>query len=119
MDDYYQLSTGLVVTETTIVNNNESLWSELTPHSLLDWARNMVANRLATNGAKWAQLFSKYNSGTYNNQVTTTTYYSRNPVTLHPENLSQLIFQLINTAPSLSSWTILASHHMRLWRTAY
>lgn len=28
----------------------------------------MVANRLATSGRMWTQLFSKYNSGTYNNQ---------------------------------------------------
>ena len=29
----------------------------------------MVANRLAARGQDWGQVFSRYNSGTYNNQV--------------------------------------------------
>ena len=35
--------------------------------------RVMVANRLAAIGQDWGQVFSRYNSGTYNNQVTSTT----------------------------------------------
>lgn len=68
MDDFYQISSGLVVTETTIVNNNHTLWRELTSQALFDWVRNMLANRLAASGAEWAQWFAKYNSGTYNNE---------------------------------------------------
>jgi len=30
--------------------------------------RVMVANKLATNGETWSNLFSKYHSGTYTNQ---------------------------------------------------
>jgi hypothetical protein len=33
-----------------------------------DWARNMLANRLATDGPSWVQYFSQFNSGTYSNQ---------------------------------------------------
>ena len=29
----------------------------------------MVATRLATGGDSWTSIFSKFNSGTYNNQV--------------------------------------------------
>lgn len=38
--------------------------SWLQPESVLEWLRNLVANRLATDGPSWAQLFSRYNSGT-------------------------------------------------------
>ena len=34
----------------------------------MDRIRNIVANRLATDGDSWTDIFSKYNSGTYNNQ---------------------------------------------------
>jgi hypothetical protein len=68
-DDWYTLHpTNLVVTETTIQNNNASLWQYVQPHTVLDWARNMVANRLATDGPTWAAAFSRHNSGTYNNE---------------------------------------------------
>ncbi len=53
-----------VITETTINNNNRSLWERLSPGTLLDWARNMVANRLAGSGDEWMSLYSKHNSGT-------------------------------------------------------
>ena len=53
-----------VVTETTIANHNSSLWERLSPYTLLDWARNMVANRLANNGREWMGIYAKYNSGT-------------------------------------------------------
>jgi hypothetical protein len=35
---------------------------------VFEWLRNMVANRLATSAKEWTEIFSKYNSGTYNNQ---------------------------------------------------
>lgn len=56
-------TTGLAVTETTIENNNASLWQYVQPRTVLDWARNMVANRLAVNGSNWADIFSRENSG--------------------------------------------------------
>ena len=46
MDDFYTLSSGLAVTETTIQNANASLWSFVQPSTVPEWARNMVANRL-------------------------------------------------------------------------
>jgi hypothetical protein len=53
-----------VITETTINNNNFSLWERLSPNTVLDWVRNMVANRLASNGREWMDIYSQYNSGT-------------------------------------------------------
>ncbi|XP_039257816.2 putative phospholipase B-like 2 [Styela clava] len=67
-DDFYILSSGLVATETTNGNMNPDLWKFVTTETIPEWLRNIVANRLATNGKEWCEIFSKYNSGTYNNQ---------------------------------------------------
>ena len=34
----------------------------------MEWLRNVVANRLAVIGTQWTEIYSQYNSGTYNNQ---------------------------------------------------
>uniref|UniRef100_A0A8C0Y3W7 Phospholipase B-like n=1 Tax=Cyprinus carpio carpio TaxID=630221 RepID=A0A8C0Y3W7_CYPCA len=68
-DDFYLLSTGLVTLETTIGNSNAELWRFVRPRgAVMEWLRNIVANRLAQSGQAWTDIFSKYNSGTYNNQ---------------------------------------------------
>ncbi|XP_063769352.1 putative phospholipase B-like 2 isoform X2 [Pseudophryne corroboree] len=68
-DDFYQLSSGLVTLETTIGNSNPNLWKYIQPqNSVLEWLRNIVANRLATGGQEWVDIFKMFNSGTYNNQ---------------------------------------------------
>uniref|UniRef100_A0A673CQH4 Phospholipase B-like n=1 Tax=Sphaeramia orbicularis TaxID=375764 RepID=A0A673CQH4_9TELE len=68
-DDFYILSSGLVTLETTIGNSNPALWKFVQPSgTVMEWLRNIVANRLAVTGKDWAEIFSKYNSGTYNNQ---------------------------------------------------
>ncbi|MBN3300033.1 PLBL2 phospholipase, partial [Amia calva] len=68
-DDFYILGSGLVTLETTIGNNNPALWKFVTPEgTVMEWLRNIVANRLAQNGKQWAAVFRKFNSGTYNNQ---------------------------------------------------
>jgi len=69
MDDFYTLSSGLAVMETTIENYNHELWMNVsTSNSIYASVRTMVANRLAKDGEDWTKIFSKYNSGTYNNQ---------------------------------------------------
>lgn len=68
-DDFYILSSGLVTMETTIGNSNDDLWKFVKPQDVvMEWLRNIIANRLAENGRDWADIFSRYNSGTYNNQ---------------------------------------------------
>lgn len=68
-DDFYILSSGLVTLETTIGNSNPALWKFVQPMgTVMEWLRNIVANRLAVTGKEWAEIFSLYNSGTYNNQ---------------------------------------------------
>lgn len=68
-DDFYIMSSGLVTLETTIGNSNPDLWKFVQPtKTVMEWLRNIVANRLAVTGKEWADIFSMYNSGTYNNQ---------------------------------------------------
>lgn len=59
----------LLIQETTIGNDNPELEKYITPEgTVLEWIRNMVANRLASTGEQWVSYFRRHNSGTYNNQ---------------------------------------------------
>lgn len=69
IDDFYVLSSGLVVQETTIGNSNPDLYRQfVSPMTVMEWMRNVIANRLARSGSEWSMVYRKYNSGTYNNQ---------------------------------------------------
>uniref|UniRef100_A0A8B9K679 Phospholipase B-like n=1 Tax=Astyanax mexicanus TaxID=7994 RepID=A0A8B9K679_ASTMX len=68
LDDFYLLGNGLLITQTTNSVFNTSLYALVTPEALLAWQRVRLANSLAHTGEEWAQVFSRYNSGTYNNQ---------------------------------------------------
>nr|XP_055051064.1 phospholipase B-like 1 [Misgurnus anguillicaudatus]XP_055051065.1 phospholipase B-like 1 [Misgurnus anguillicaudatus] len=68
LDDFYLLGSGLMMTQTTNNVFNTSLYSYITPASLFSWQRVRLAHALAHTGEEWAKTFSKYNSGTYNNQ---------------------------------------------------
>jgi hypothetical protein len=67
-DDFYTLSSGLGVMETSFSIFNTSLYSVLTPESLVSSIRSTLANRLSKNGEEWGPNFGFKNSGTYNNQ---------------------------------------------------
>uniref|UniRef100_G1PHR1 Phospholipase B-like n=1 Tax=Myotis lucifugus TaxID=59463 RepID=G1PHR1_MYOLU len=64
-DDFYVLSSGLVTLETTIGNRNPSLWKFVQPQDCVEWVRNIVANRLASDRGHLSSLFAP---GRYNNQ---------------------------------------------------
>ncbi|KAB0403694.1 hypothetical protein E2I00_004006, partial [Balaenoptera physalus] len=68
LDDFYLLSSRLVLLQTTNSVYNKTLLQHVVPQSLLAWQRVRVANLMANGGKQWAEVFSKYNSGTYNNQ---------------------------------------------------
>jgi hypothetical protein len=68
-DDFYILQNSNMVTmETTLSIFNKTLYTILTPESVLCWVRSIIANQLSNSGREWTAIFSKYNSGTYNNQ---------------------------------------------------
>lgn len=69
-DDFYVLPRNkLVVIETTNGVMNDELFKLVNPHTLLIWQRLPIVNTLASNGKDWVKIVSKYNSGTYANQV--------------------------------------------------
>jgi hypothetical protein len=68
VDDFYYTDSKLVVMETTNSNLNDTLYDLLSPNTLLTWVRGILANRLASSGEEWLNLFKIENSGTYNNQ---------------------------------------------------
>ena len=68
-EDFYAVhGSGLAVMETTNGYMKSDLESLISPKSVLESVRNMVANRLAPNALDWCEIFKEYNSGTYNNQ---------------------------------------------------
>ncbi|XP_067680235.1 putative phospholipase B-like 2 isoform X1 [Haliotis asinina] len=68
-DDFHVLSSLMVSLETTIPNNNPDLYQFTTPEGcVFEPVRVWTANRLATTGEEWVLNFTRYNSGTYNNQ---------------------------------------------------
>ncbi|CAI5972639.1 unnamed protein product [Closterium sp. NIES-65] len=69
-DDFYITSARLAIQETTIGNNNAELYRRYVRANgtVLEWIRNVVANRVASSGRQWVDVFSRHNSGTYNNQ---------------------------------------------------
>ena len=50
--------------ETTIGNTNPERWKYVTPQSVLENFRVIVANRLASSGHQWTDIFRQENSGT-------------------------------------------------------
>jgi len=66
-DDFYALSNGLVIMETTNTVDSE-LYKNITPMCAMSWQRVMCANMKANIPQEWVELFKIENSGTYNNQ---------------------------------------------------
>jgi hypothetical protein len=66
-DDWYELSSGLLVTETTTSAVDTNVLSSLSPsNGLPAWMRLSVANAVSRTAAEWASVYAAYNGGTYN-----------------------------------------------------
>ena len=96
IDDFYYLDSKLVVMETTNSNFNDSLYDLLKPESLLTWVRVMVANRLASSGEEWIEIFKKENSGTYNNQFQ---ILDLNKIDINKKEINEKAFMIIEQLP--------------------
>ncbi|KAK3804159.1 hypothetical protein RRG08_047627 [Elysia crispata] len=68
LDDFYLVGGNLAMLQTSNNIFNEKLYDLVKPQSLLTWQRVQAANWLARGGQEWTELFSRHNSGTYNNQ---------------------------------------------------
>jgi hypothetical protein len=71
-DDYYLLSSGLAVMDTTLEILEEFIWDKvqdfpMTVH-IPNFMHVMATNRMAKSPAQWAKIFQKVNTGTYNAQ---------------------------------------------------
>ena len=58
-DDYYYLDSKISIMGTSLSFKNQELYSLIKPQSLLTWVRTNVANRMASSGEEWAQIFEK------------------------------------------------------------
>ena len=96
VDDFYYLDSNLVVMETTNSNFNDTLYDLLKPESLLTWVRVMIANRLASSGREWVDLFKRENSGTYNNQFQV---LDLNKIDTNKKEIKEEAFMVIEQLP--------------------
>jgi hypothetical protein len=67
-DDWYILSNGLTVQETTNGVLDSAIYKYVIPQSVAEWIRVIVANNVGVDGESWVANYCRYNSGTYNNQ---------------------------------------------------
>ncbi|RWS31200.1 putative phospholipase B-like 2 [Leptotrombidium deliense] len=115
VDDYYILSSNLVIMETTNPNYNYDLYKSIKANEIvMEFIRNLIANRLAKNGKQWTKIFRKYNSGTYNNQFMIVDYKQFNGEmnALSPKD----VLWIIEQSPGFS---VAADVTDVLWRRGY
>ena len=65
LDDFYLLSSKMVLLQTTNNVFNMNLYKLVTTQSLFAWQRVRVSNQMAQNGSQWYHTFKKYNSGEF------------------------------------------------------
>uniref|UniRef100_A0ABK0LJF5 Phospholipase B-like n=1 Tax=Rattus norvegicus TaxID=10116 RepID=A0ABK0LJF5_RAT len=119
-DDFYILGSGLVTLETTIGNKNPALWKYVQPQGcVLEWIRNIVANRLALDGATWADVFRRFNSGTYNNQWMIVDYKAFIPNGPSPGSRPPSVSSPLSIALGLRGMVVVADKTAELYKTTY
>ncbi|KAJ6239801.1 phospholipase b-related [Anaeramoeba flamelloides] len=67
-DDFMVTNAELIVTETTLNVYNTSLYKRVTPKCVLSYMRGIIANRMSSSSEQWGQVYSRYVSGTQNNE---------------------------------------------------
>jgi hypothetical protein len=68
LDDFYLMSSGLGMIQTSNGVLDNSVYDQVTPQSLLAWQRVRLANIMAHSAPEWHDVFRRYHSGTYANQ---------------------------------------------------
>ncbi|XP_077557359.1 putative phospholipase B-like 2 isoform X4 [Haemaphysalis longicornis] len=78
-DDFYLTATNLAILGTGVRNQNDNLWSRVSPDNSVPSAfRSLAACRLARTAQEWLQIYSKSSSGTFNN-------FEHDPLAVCPE----------------------------------
>ena len=70
-DDFYMLNSKIAVVETTLEILDRELYNKYVPEAeghVPNYIRISIANRLASTGKEWTEVFKRNNSGTYNSQ---------------------------------------------------
>jgi len=98
LDDFYMLSSGLSWIQTTNTVLDHSVYSTVSPESLLAWQRVRVASALATSGADWYNTFKRHPSGTYANQYT---IVDLNKFTPHQTSMKNGTIWVVEEMPGL------------------
>jgi len=81
--------------ETTNGVMNQTLFQDyISIKTVPFWIRIMVANRMASGGKTWADIFAKFNSGTYNNQYQVIDYKQFTPQKSLRDNLLWIVEQI-------------------------
>ncbi|RWS09729.1 putative phospholipase B-like 2 isoform X1 [Dinothrombium tinctorium] len=128
MDDYYILSSKLVVLETSIANFKAENYAGIKPDEIVfEFVRNLVSNRLATTGKVWTLIFSQFNSGTYNNQFMIVDYneFNRQLNASSRENILWIIEQSPGMTQSADVTSVLfnqtywASYNIPYFKSIY
>lgn len=74
-DDFYLTATNLAILGTGVRNQNDNLWSRVSPDNSVPSAfRSLAACRLARTAQEWLQIYSRSSSGTGNSQWTVVDY---------------------------------------------
>lgn len=68
LDDFYLMSSGLVMIQTSLGVIDPDRHRRINQHGLLAWHRVRIANALARSGQEWYEYLRRENSGTYNNE---------------------------------------------------
>eukprot|EP00759_Apiculatamorpha_spiralis_P009811 PhF_6_TR16958/c0_g1_i1/m.25585 len=106
-DDWYMLSNGLVVQETTNAVLDPRIYRYIQYQSVSEWIRVMVANMVVLetpgtgDGFAWVTTFCRYNSGTYNNQymVVNMNLYTKGEQHQLPDGLLWIAEQMPGMCP--------------------
>lgn len=67
-DDFYIVDDARVVTETSLLSDNNAVYEYIHTNSVPYWIRITAANWLFDTQQNWMDIFFAYRSGTYNNQ---------------------------------------------------
>jgi len=119
-DDFYALSSGLVVLDTSlpqlVLNPYDDIKFGPLTGDIPSWMHIMITNRLSKRGAEWAVKFSERNNiGTYNNQYMIVDYNLFTPGKQPPDNTLFLVETIPGKVHIQDVTYMLSEKHQGYW----